>query len=433
VSRALVVERNEAKTAGLAGLGEASTAAQSSICAAGSNPARSRRKGTGVAAKVAITHDAFVNMGGAERVVTAFHECFPEAPIYTSVFLGSKTHAVLRDADMRPSWMQAIARSERAAKLLFPLTYGAMGRLDLSAYDVVLSSSTYCAKNVNAAPGAVHVCYCHAPFRPVWEFERYTADMSLPPFCKLFLRLFFAQFRRMDFRAAQKPDHLIANSRYTAGKIERAYRRKPSAIIYPPVDVERYRCDLQAEDYFLVVSRLHAYKRVDIVIEAFNRLQYPLKIVGVGSDMARLRGMAKKNVEFVGSVSEETLRDYYARCRCLVFPGEEDFGLTPVEAHASGKPVIAFARGGALETIMGAGPDDPANRSGQATGVFFDESSPEAIVKAVQSLEQTSFDAAKIRARAERFGKAKFEQDILRFIQEAIDAKSGQVGRPARA
>jgi glycosyltransferase involved in cell wall biosynthesis len=367
--------------------------------------------------KLAIVHDAVVNRGGAERVLGAFHDIFPDAPIYTTAYWPEHTHASLQSATIHTSLLQKVARTETQLKWLFPLAFRLMGRLDLSPWDVVLSSSTYCAKNVDTSSSAIHVCYCYAPFRPVWEFDDYTKRLQWNSLTRTLMRKAFAQFQRIDFNAAQKPDYMVAISQHAARKIERAYGRKPDAVIHPFVDVDRYHCK-PSEDYFLMVSRLAAYKRVDLVIEAFNRLKLPLKVVGTGPELRRLQSMAGAHIEFLGATSEEDLRDYYSRCRGLIFPGEEDFGLVPLEAHASGKPVIAFAGGGALETVIGAGSD--VNGS-FATGLFFGQQTSQAIVSAVKRFEKLSFDPERIRERALQFDKAHFMTRIHSFIRQVYD------------
>ena len=372
--------------------------------------------------KLAIVHDALVNFGGAERVVGILHELFPQAPIYTTVYLPDRTHASLRGADIRPTFLQKVVRNESQLKLLFPLTYLTMRRLDLSGYDVVLSSSTFCAKNVVPPAGARHICYCYSFFRPAWEFDQYVAAYDWNRFAKAVLRPVFAGFRGMDYRAAQQPHRLVALSRHAARKIERAYRRKP-AVVYPPVDVARYPLASRSEDYFLVVSRLMPYKRIDIVVETFNRLRYPLKIVGAGPDFERLKMLAGSSVEFIGAVSEESLLDYYARCRCVVCPGEEDFGLVPLEAHACGKPVIALGRGGALETVVAANDTSHTGRPARdATGIFFYEQTTEAVVEAVRSFESLEFSAQVIRKRAWDFDKSQFERELTSLIEQDLAA-----------
>ncbi len=368
--------------------------------------------------KIAIVHDALVNLGGAERVLGAFHLMFPEAPIYTTVYLAERTHEVLRTAQINTSWLQTIAKTEAQLKLLLPLTFSVMRQLDLSAYDLVLSSSTYCAKNVETAPTTTHVCYCYAPFRPVWDYEQYTSNLNWSGFRRRCMRIVFSHFRSIDFNAGQKPGHLVAISKHAAAKLERAYRRKPIAIIYPPVDVNSYLFDASSEDYFLVVSRLVAYKKIDIVIEAFNALKMPLKVIGTGPDLARLRNMAGPNIEFLGAVSESDLRDYYARSRSLIFPGEEDFGLPPLEAHASGRPVIAFAKGGALETVVGVN----GEAAKDATGIFFYEQTAEAVGDALRKFERLSFDRRCIRGRAMLFDTRQFRSQICTLLDQAYSS-----------
>jgi glycosyltransferase involved in cell wall biosynthesis len=372
--------------------------------------------------KIAIVHDALVNLGGAERVVAVLHEIFPAAPIYTTAYLPARTHAALRGADIRTSFLQPLVRNEQHLKLLFPLTIAAVRRFDLSGYDLVLSSSTFCAKDVAVPAPERHVCYCYAYFRPVWEFDAYIARFHWNGWKRAAARRFFSAFRPWDFRAAQKPGSLIAISRESARKIERAYRRTP-AIIYPPIDVARYPLSTHSEDFFLVVSRLMPYKRIDIVVEAFRELRCPLRIVGTGPDLARLRSLAGPETHFTGAVSEDELIDLYARCRGLIFPGEEDFGLVPLEAHACGKPVLAFGRGGALETLVPANPAAaPMNLPAPSspTAVFFYEQTPTAVCTTVREFERLSFRPDALRAQALRFDKSRFRQDLLAFLNQVL-------------
>jgi len=371
---------------------------------------------------IAIVHDALVNLGGAERVVATLHEIFPDAPIYTTAYLPERTHAALRGADIRTSFLQPLVRNEAQLKLLFPLTIAAMRRFDLSAYDLVLSSSTFCAKDVSVPDPARHVCYCYAYFRPVWEFDSYIARFAWNGWQKAAARQFFSAFRGWDFRAGQKPGRLIAISLESARKIEHAYRRTPS-IIYPPVDVARYPLSRRSEDFFLAVSRLMPYKRMDIVVEAFRELGYPLKVVGTGPDLARLRALAGPETEFTGAVSEDRLIDLYSRCRCLLFPGEEDFGLVPLEAHACGKPVIAFGRGGALETLIPANPASGPVGDGFSpapvaapTAVFFYTQTSAAVVAAVRQFERMNFSPEAARAQAMRFDTSRFRCELLTYL-----------------
>lgn len=363
--------------------------------------------------RVAIVHDYLVDSGGAERVVIALHEQYPDAPIFTSVIDPGTTFPIFNTLDIRTSFLQRLPVRKSNYKLLLPFFPLAFESFDLSEYDLVISSASAFAKGVVTSSDTLHVCYCHTPARFAWRFHEYVAQEQIGRLKKSIIELVVHNLRQWDYMAAQRVDHFIANSQATARRIEKNYRRA-STVIYPPVDVDSFAPCNEIGDYYLVVSRLAPYKRIDIAVQAFNDLGLPLKIVGAGIDAQRLCAMAKPNIEFLGHVPQNQLADLFARARAIIFPGVEDFGLVPLEANAAGRPVIAFAAAGALETVIDG-----------VTGVFFREQTPETLASAVRATDVNRFDAHVMRDHAERFSKARFKERIANFVAE----KSRSVGR----
>ena len=357
--------------------------------------------------KVAIVHDYLVDAGGAERVVEVFHELYPEAPIYTSIFDPKTTFTCFREIDVRTSFLQYITKSKRHYKWLLPLYPFAFENFDFSDYDVVLSSSSAWAKGVTTPPEVCHISYCYSPMRFVWSFNEYIERENLPVFLKRILPLVVAPLKRWDVVSSRRVDYFIAISKPTANKIEKIYGRK-ATIIYPPVRCSDFALnDSSTKDWFLVVSRLVPYKRVDVAIEAFNQLGLPLLVVGEGRDKETLERMGGPNIHFVGRAVGRELKAYYSNCRAFILASKEDFGLTSVEAQASGRPVIAYAAGGALETVVEG-----------VTGTFFHEQTPEALITAVKNFDRLEFDPKKIRKHAEKFDVEVFKRKVNRFISE---------------
>jgi glycosyltransferase involved in cell wall biosynthesis len=279
--------------------------------------------------------------------------------------------------------------------------------LDLrrAGYDLVLSNKSGFCHGVQTGD-TPHLCYCLAPTRYVWEFDSYAAREQLPAALKLLLRPIVSGLRRWDYRAAQRPTlRFVAISREIQARIREYYRRE-SEIIYPPVDIARYRPLPQHDDYYLIVSRLIPYKRIDLAIRAFNDLKLPLYISGSGRDREALEAIAGPTVKLLGRVPDAQLPELMARCKAFIFPGREDFGITPVEAQAAGRPVIAFGEGGALDSVI----------AGQ-TGTFFYEPTPESLAQAVSSFDADAVDPAACRANAERFGEARFRQEMLTAVE----------------
>lgn len=355
--------------------------------------------------KIAIVHEWFA-MGGAEQVLLSLHRMFPEAPIYASVCDEKNLFPGLRDADIRCTFLQRFPLAKKMHKKLLPLYPLAYENLDLREFDLVISINHCCAKGVITRPDAVHICYCCTPMRYAWDLKHEYLENEVPRVFRPFASGVLSVMRIWDESSARRVDHFVAISSFIAQRIKKYYGRE-SAIIYPPVDIAFFNgVHRQGPgDYYLVVSRLVKYKKIDLVIRAFNELGASLIIAGDGPERARLEALARPNVRFVGRVSREGLRDLYSGARALVFAAEEDFGIVPVEAQAAGCPVIAYGRGGALDTVE---PD--------VTGVFFREQSVESIKTGVTHFESVDFNPRTILEKAQRFGETRFINEILQYI-----------------
>lgn len=361
--------------------------------------------------RVALVHDYLTQMGGAERVLEAFHASFPDAPVFTSIVDPAVLPAAWRSWDIRASALRFLPGAERwhrAVLPFYPLLFRGFGPA-LRGYDVVLSDSSAWAHQAPAGPDALHICYCHSPARFLHGDAAYLDPASIPAVLRPLARGLFSTLRAVDRGAARRVDRYIANSATVAERIRHAYGRE-AAIIYPPVDVERIgavadRLPADPEAWYVVVSRLVPHKRVDLAIAAFNSLDIPLKVVGEGRSAERLRAMAGSDIEFLGRRGDDEVAALLARSRGLVLPAMEDFGITAVEAQAAGRPVIALDAGGAQETVI----------DGE-TGVLFPESSVSSLAAAVRSAERRSWDRSAIRANAARFDRARFQQEIAAEI-----------------
>ena len=366
--------------------------------------------------KIAIVHDYLNQAGGAERVVGTLHTMFPGAPIFTTILDRSSLWDVLRDADIRTSWMQKLPLLKRHFKAYLLFYPGAIERFDLREFDLVISSSSAFGKAAITRPGALHICYCHTPMRFVWDYERYMEREQYGSPVRAVLIPVLRRFRTWDVKTASRPNLYVANSTVVADRIKRFYGRD-SVIVPPPVAVQRFTPVTQAEDFYLIVSRLNPYKRVDLVVKAFNDLGRKLVIIGDGPDRAVLQKMSKSNITFLGRLPDPQVADYYARCKALLFPGDEDFGIVPLEANAAGRPVIAFKAGGALDTVI----------DGE-TGIFFSELSPESLTAAVLRAENTTWDSLAIRKHAEDYAEPRFRERFMRLVEDMVEKKHGAAG-----
>ncbi len=357
--------------------------------------------------RVAIVHDYLNQMGGAERVVESFHRLWPDAPIFTTIADRSVMSAALRGADVRVSWMQRLPAWRRHFRAYLPLYPLAIESFDLRGYDVVVSSSSAWAKAARTPPETTHICYCHTPMRWVWDYERYVARERFGPVTRLALPPVIAALRQWDVRTASRPTHLVVNSQVVQERVRRCWGRE-SVLLHPPVDTGRFAVGAGEGRAHLVVSRLAHYKRIDLAVATFTQLGLPLEIIGDGPARRSLEEMAGPTIIFRGRVSDAGVAEAMRDCRALIFPGEEDFGITPLEANACGRPVIAFGAGGARETV----------RAG-VTGVLFAEQTATALAAAVRHAESVVWDAAVIRRHAEQYSVERFESSFREFVERA--------------
>lgn len=355
--------------------------------------------------RLALVHDWLNQIGGAEDVLEALVEMFPGAPIYTSMYWRDGMPPAYRAWDIHTTWMDHLPAIYRRHQPYLPLYPLAFGRLDLSDHDLVLSNKSGFCHGVRTGD-AIHVCYCLAPTRYVWDFDGYAVREALPLTLKTALRPIVSLLRRWDYRAAQRVDHIVAISREVQARIQRYYDRD-STIIYPPVDTTRFAPSPVQDDYYLIVSRLIPYKRIDLAVRAFNQLGLPLVIAGAGRDRESLEALAGPTVTFLGYVPDDELPDLFTRCRAYILPGVEDFCITPVQAQAAGRPVVAYGAGGVLDTVV----------EGE-TGVFFSEPSPEALAKAVRAFDPAAIDPQVCVRNAARFDVSVFERELNEFIEK---------------
>lgn len=364
--------------------------------------------------KVALVHDFLTRFGGAERVLLALHKMFPDAPIYTLLFDEEKTRRHFPNAEIRASFLRKFPKFlKNRPKFLAPFCPTAVETFDLRDFDLVISSSSAFAKGIIVRPKTTHICYCHSPARFIHDYYHdYLKDLG-KFFPKWPVKILAHYLRIWDKTSADRVDYFIANSKATGQRIKKYYKTE-AAVIYPPVanvyEANPPKFDKAGKSgYFLIISQLTPYKRIDIAIEAFNKLGSPLYVVGDGPDKKRLQKTAGQNVKFLGWLPEEEKWRHLENCEALIFPGEDDFGIVPVEAMACGKPVLASRAGGALETII----------EGE-TGEFFSELSPESIIGGIERLKENArkYDEKKIIAAAARFSEEKFVNEIREFINK---------------
>lgn len=355
--------------------------------------------------RIALVHDYLNQYGGAERVLEELHALFPTAPIYTSMYAPERMPAIYRTFDIRTSFMQRLPGVTSHHQAYLPFYPLAFESFDLSGYDVVISNSSAWCKGIVTPPETVHICYCLTPMRFAWRYHDYVERERLGRLARFGLPAVITALRVWDVTSARRVDHFIAISRAVAARIRKYYGRD-ATVIYPPVDTERFATTRPPGDYYLIVSRLIPYKRVDLAVEAFNQLGLPLKIAGDGRDRAALAARARPNVEFLGRVSDRDVVELIQGCRGFLFPGEEDFGIAPVEAQAAGRPVVAYGAGGALDTVVDG-----------VTGVHFQRQTVEDLVAAVRRLENLALDPERIAQHARTFDTAVFRRELRAYVE----------------
>lgn len=360
--------------------------------------------------KVAIVHYWLVSMRGGEKVVEELCRIWPEADIFTLVSRPERLSETIRAHKITNSFLQRIPKAASIYQSLLPLMPLAVEQFDLSGYDIVISSDTNVTKGVLTRPETLHVCYCHTPMRYAWDmYHQYLEGSGLGRLKKLAMILTMSRLRVWDVAASNRVDQFVANSHYVKNRIRKHYRRD-AEVIFPPVDVESFRPGKTVGDFYLVLGQIIPYKRIDIAINSFNRSGRRLVVIGEGSELPRLKAMAGKNITFLGHAPFDVIRDHYQSCKAFIFPGEEDFGITPLEAQASGRPVVAYGRGGALETVV----------DGQ-TGLFFAEQNSESLDEAIGRFErgEHSITPEKCVENAAAFSCAHFRNRISSFVHVA--------------
>jgi len=362
--------------------------------------------------KVVLSHDWLTGMRGGERVLELLCEGFPDAPIHTMIHDPSKISPVINRHPVSVSGLQRVPGIFKTYRYFLPFYPRMIERMQPPPADLVLSTSHCIAKGLKPPPGAGHLCYCFTPMRYAWTF--YDEYFGRNPLKKAVLHPILARLRDWDRRASERVDRFVAISEHVRERIRTFYGREAD-VVYPPVDVERCTPGEPGHDgYDLIVSALVPYKRVDLAVQAYNRLRYPLKIVGTGTEYASLRKQAGPGIQFLGWQTDEQIVDWYRRCRFLIFPGQEDFGIVPVEAMACGKPVLAFGKGGVRESV----------RDGQ-TGLFFHEQSDTALCETIERASSMSWEASVIRRHAERFGTDRFIDGLSKSIRVCLEDRGG--------
>jgi glycosyltransferase involved in cell wall biosynthesis len=362
-----------------------------------------------MAPRVALVHDFLLDLRGAERVFAAICDAWPEGEVFTTVYDEAGTEGRFASRSPHTSALQRLHPTAATFRALLPLYPHAIESLDLRGFDIVISSSSAWAHGVLVDPGAVHVCYCHNPFRYAWS-EREATLQARPLPLRWPLRVLLARWRQWDWMAAQRVDRYVANSRVTAARVQRYFGREAD-VLHPPVELERFEPG-PVGDYFLVVAELMAHKRIAVAVEAFNRLRKPLVVVGDGPEMRRLRRLGGPSVTFTGRLPDPRVADLMRGAQALVVTAAEEFGLAAVESLASGRPVIALHSGGVLESV----------REGE-TGVYYRRGDPEALAEVVAAFDPHAFDPAACVAAAQRFGVERFQGRLRRIVAEAVAAE----------
>jgi glycosyltransferase involved in cell wall biosynthesis len=360
--------------------------------------------------KTVFVHDNFIQVGGGERAGEEIARCLPDVDMFSSVVVRERLTPYIRDRRVKTTWMQSLPGMKRLYRHYFLFYPFAMRHAKVTQYDRIISSCYGMAKMVRKSPGALHICYCHSPTRWIWRFEDYLEQEDIGAIRKRILKTLVGWLKPMDHAAAQDVDYFIANSQVVRDRIRACYG-KDAIVLHPPIRIDRFTPSEEVGEYYLVVSRLASYKRIQLAIEACERLGRPLHIVGQGPDRERLERMAGPNTVFLGRLPDSEVARLMSQCRALIFPGEEDFGLTPLEVSAAGRPCIAFGQGGALETVK------PG-----LNGLHFQEPSAESLMDAIKQSETVAWDPEAIREHARRFDASHFEERFCALISQLTES-----------
>lgn len=372
--------------------------------------------------KVAIIHDWLVTYAGAEKVLEKILEIYPDADLFSLVdFIDDKDRGFINNKKVTTSFIQSLPFAKKKYRNYLPLMPLAIEQFDLSKYDIVISSSHAVAKGVITGPNQLHISYVHSPIRYAWDLQhQYLKESNLEKGLKGYMAKFILhKIRNWDYRTSNGVDFFLSNSKFIQKRIWKVYRRE-STVIYPPVNISDFKLSDMKEEFYITASRLVPYKRVDIIVEAFNKIPHKkLVVIGDGPELEKIKMIAGPNVEILGYQPLDKLKSYMQRAKAFVFAAEEDFGITPVEAQACGTPVIAFGKGGALETVV------DLSSSDRPTGLFFSEQKPSSIIDAISKFEKESFlfTSKNCRENAIRFSPEIFKQDLQNFIEEKFNEK----------
>ncbi len=384
--------------------------------------------------KIAIVHDWLTGMRGGEKCLEVLCKLYPSADLFTLLHIPGKVSPLIESHTIHTSFIQNLPLAKSKYRYYLPLMPFAIESFDLKGYDLILSSSHCVAKSVKPGPKSLHICYCHTPMRYIWDqFDQYFGKGNSGWFAATAMRFLRGWLQRWDTKTSRRVNFYIANSRHVQKRIKKYYGQE-AEIINPPVETGFFTPDEKQEkgEFFLIVSAFAPYKRVDLAVDAFNKTGLHFYILGEGQDAKRLKEMANENVKFEGWLTNEKIRSYFSRCRAFIFCGEEDFGITLLEAQAMGRPVIAFGKGGALETVV---PDSqswkpeteiPQSATAKPTGVFFYEQTSEALIEAIKHFEsiEDQFDADAIRKHAEQFDVSVYTERMKNFIEEKLAGHS---------
>ncbi len=359
--------------------------------------------------KTAIVHHWLIGMRGGERVLEEMCKLYPDADIFTHVYDPERISPLIKQHKITTSFINKLPMAARHYQKYLGFMPRALEQLDLSGYELIISIESGPSKGIIPDPGARHICYCNSPMRYIWD-EYHTYSDSLDPISRFIFSLVAHKMRMWDVTTASRVDAFISNSSFAAARVKRFYGRD-SDVVFPPVDTSRFAPSATVGDFFLFASQLVPYKKADLAIEAFRQIDAPLVIVGDGSERAALEKTAPPNVKFLGRVSDEKLAELYAQCRALVFPGQEDFGIVPLEAMAAGRPVIAYGKGGALDTVIP-----------NVTGLFFDEQTPASLIGAITRFRvaEKQFNTDQMVAQAAKFSQAEFRANLKAAIDRIL-------------